>query len=178
MGRGGEPCRVIYPDDAVHGLVLALVDASSYVTVGDGKLRVTRDRREAVPFVFEPERGGKYALRYAGRYVAGDATLGSYDARALFAVRSVSGNVVAVSPPSVMPTGPFARVGETRVKLETRGNDPTFDVCYDREKRRSVVEAREEASLKRMRDTSCEKVVLPCDAVDRVRYPSCCAPDI
>lgn len=170
-------CLRIYPEAATSGLVLAI--GGAYATVdSDGRLRVTGDRRAAAPLVFEQERPGTYALRHAGRYVSLDASLGSFDRRALFAVRSLAGNLVAMSPLSVTSTG-LACVGETTVRLQTRGNDPTFEVCHDGERRKTVVEAREKATLERMRDTSrdasCEKVVMPCTADDRVRYPSCCA---
>ena len=173
----GSECRRIYPEAATNGLVLAI--GGAYATVdSDGRLRITGDRRAAVPLVFEQERPWSYALRHAGRYVALDAGLGSFDTRARFAVRSLGGNLVAISPLSATSTG-LACVGETTVRLQTRGNDPTFDVCHDGERRKTVVEAREKATLERMRDTSrdasCEKVVLPCTADDRVRYPSCCA---
>ena len=172
----GSECRRIYPEAATSGLVLAI--AGAYATVDSDRLRITGDRRAAVPLLFEQERPWTYALRHAGRYVSLDAGLGSFDTRALFAVRSLAGNLVAISPLSATSTG-LACVGETTVELQTRGNDPTFDVCHDGERRKTVVEAREKATLERMRDTSrdasCEKVVLPCTADDRVRYPSCCA---
>lgn len=177
VAQSGAECRRIYPEAATSGLVLAI--GGAYATVdSDGKLRITGDRRAAVPLVFEQERPWSYALRHAGRYVALDAGLGSFDTRAVFAVRSLGGNLVAISPLSATSTG-LVCVGETTVRLQTRGNDPTFDVCHDGERRKTVVEAREKATLERMRDTSrdtsCDKVVLPCTADDRVRYPSCCA---
>lgn len=181
MGPGvGEACGRIYPEVEPDGLVMECIGVGFMrIDPVSGKMSITKKRAIATRFVFHRESAGTYALRSAGWYVGSDMSLGGFDGRVPFSVKSRGGNLVAIAPISlpvaVAQTG-FANVGTTVVRLSTDANDPSFFVCSSREQVRADAMGRNTAHLKVARDTdpSCRSVIGECTAEERVRYPQCC----
>ncbi len=179
-GSGDVACARIYPEAETDGLVMECVGVGFMrIDPVSGRLAITKKRALATRFVFRRESTGLYALLSGGWYVASDMSLGGFDMRLPFSIKSRGNNLVAISPLSVPVTVDqtgFANVGTSVVKLSTDANDPSFFVCSSRDQVQADAMGRNTAHLKVARDTdpSCRSVIGECTAEERVRYPQCC----